>query len=668
MATVRQLEIEKQQRIQLALKGLHGAINRMVETNPDAQIKKSLGQAALLVEQIANSDSTARTRQRTFEDTIGYVQESLPMHPDVSKAVVEAVEATANQVYRAAPADLWVQSIDKYDVNQEARNKAKEKAKKEGQLFDPVPYEDNAKKQVKALLKSQASRDALYEGTFPEGEEPKVARQAFLEFLALHERNIRGVIGHEPPKLEQLLGPEGVRLYKAAVEEEVKSRHYRDAVFLKSTKHYTGAKWDKKMVLWVGGPSAAGKTFGSQTAVEAMAGYMPKSDQDQSGNDVVSVDGGIDREVSQMRQLVLAVTLAKGYRGIYDLHENTKLNVKKHVKNAALLDDELSLVIPETFVESMLLNRFNKEGAYKINEMRDFHNDVRILQAFSEVVPEAGQEDRFKTSVKHSGTTRAWLDEHEAFDASDIYMNNRNLPCESKAYGKKGFNLGRYASKIARENFVNLDPTGLTISIVNDLVFVKRVNGQWLECGFDDHPDFKLANRDFETWQSEKELNPDTADLREWWTARREKGLLVKPEITFIPNDLITIKINSVDMPELAFVHVTRRDFDNFRQAHSQKRQNTLAFYTWAMENQDHLTTPLDQLFEYKKGYDSVPRVRSAPVSLLAMEESAIQPDAVDKPRSANTTPDRKQIAERLKRHQSTTETVTNRQEAKKSR
>ena len=50
-----------------------------------------------------------------------------------------------------------------------------------------------------------------------------------------------------------------------------------------------------------------------------------------AGNSVVSVDGGVEREVSQMRQMVLQVAVTRGYKGIGDLHKNTKLKTKQIV-------------------------------------------------------------------------------------------------------------------------------------------------------------------------------------------------------------------------------------------------------------------------------------------------------------------------------------------------
>jgi hypothetical protein len=80
------------------------------------------------------------------------------------------------------------------------------------------------------------------------------------------------------PKISmaEILGADGLKLYKAAIEEEGKSRAFREAVFLRSVQHHDGPALDKKALLWVGGPSASGKTFAANSVFKTIAEAAPK--------------------------------------------------------------------------------------------------------------------------------------------------------------------------------------------------------------------------------------------------------------------------------------------------------------------------------------------------------------------------------------------------------
>ena len=124
--------------------------------------------------------------------------------------------------------------------------------------------------------------------------------------------------------LQELFGKEGAALYKAAIAEERESKAFRQAVFLQSLKHHPGPQWSKRLILWIAGPSGSGKSYSSDAAIKKIEAEVLQNETGlTTGNNVVSIDGGIERNISQMRQLVLQVALQKGYTGISDLHQNT---------------------------------------------------------------------------------------------------------------------------------------------------------------------------------------------------------------------------------------------------------------------------------------------------------------------------------------------------------
>ncbi|MCS5708103.1 hypothetical protein CC99x_004215 [Candidatus Berkiella cookevillensis] len=572
---------------------------------------------ALIEDLETAKDKSAIERAVIFNSVLKNVQILFDQDPLLAQTLSEIIQLAENKIYHRAPAEEWVQHIGEYDLSQEAQ------AILQRETEAPPIEEFDAHQAVHALLSSDESRTLLYTGAFAEGEEQTNARDTFLRFLENRHLNLPQENTRPRPTTDMklFLGEEGVRLYKAAVNEEMRSRSFRDAVFLKSVQHYEGQKWDKKLVLWVGGPSASGKTYGASSAVKAMAEKMPSLEGDESGNYVVSVDGGIEREVSQMRQMLLQAALTKGYKGISDLHANTKLSVKEYVKAAALEEDSLSLVIPETFAESALLKRFDAAGAYKENEMRAYHQDPRIIQAFSEVVAETSKDERFKISVKHMGEGRAWFNERDEFDDDSIKMNNREIGCESKVYDSKGFFIGRYASEQAREILKEMDPNGSYIRIVNDLVFVKKdQSGKWRECGSDDTPDFKLAARDFEKWKSERRGDLNTHDLKEWYAEQRQQGHLAKANIMIVPNDIVNIEVKSKENPDVKGLKISKRDYDRFLAEIHPEKPSFARVTGWCLDQAEigKLITPLDLIVQYKEGV--MRRTVSAPAF---MERSA---------------------------------------------
>lgn len=578
-------------------------------------------------------DQLPAQRAEIFNTVLQDLNTSFAQEPQLLETLTEIIRLTENKIYQRAPADEWVQHIGNYDLSQEAQAISV----RQGASTDGL----DAHQAVQSLLTTDESRALLYTNTFPEGEEQTNARDAFLKFLEGRHLSLPQETTKPRPTVDMklFLGEEGLRLYKAAVDEEMRSRSFRDAVFLKSVQHYEGDKWDKKLVLWVGGPSASGKTYGASSAVTSMAEKMPSSGEDKSGNYVVSVDGGVEREVSQMRQMVLQVALAKGYKGIKDLHENTKLSVKEHVKAAALKEDSLSLVIPETFAESALLKRFDAAGAYKQNEMRSYHQDPRIIQAFSEVIAEQGNDQRFQTSVKHMGSSRAWFKEEDEFNDDAIRMNNRDIGCESKVYDSKGFIIGRYASEQAREILKAMDPNGYYIKIVNDLIFVKQDSkGNWQACGSDDTPGFKLSARDFDRWQFETTNGLHNQGLKEWFAEQRKSDNLAKANIVIVPNDMVKIAVESKDNPDVKALNISKRDYERFLADIHPEKPSFARVSGWCLEQAEagKLITPLELIVQYKEDVH-LRRVVSAPALLERTKQPEHTQEVPPPPRTHST-------------------------------
>ena len=400
-----------------------------------------------------------------------------------------------------------------------------------------------------------SAKKALYRGTH-KGVEPRSAREDFIRFLSiefLKEVPLRRDESHknQAVKLKDLLGGEGLKLYKRAVEEESKSKSFRDAVFLKSLKHQAGSKWLKRLVLWVGGPSSAGKTYASDHILETLSTHVSKplgeTKGDNSGNDVAFIDGTFERETSQMRRMVLQMALATGYKGIVDLHKHSNaLVVKGYVRDAALASEDINILIPDTFVRDPLA--IEKE----MTHYQQLGREGKVVQVFSEVKSQSAETriarqlcaQHFKTAVKNMGESRAWG--RAPFYAHQIAMNNTDIGCESKAYQKNYFQLGSECTAAARFVYQEKSQDGLMLEVENDLIYLKKDSAEsWVFCEFSDDltgqvegKDFiRVTNRAYEAWLALKETEEGLPDLPTWYQQNKHDKALTGPVITLQGNE-----------------------------------------------------------------------------------------------------------------------------------
>lgn len=384
---------------------------------------------------------------------------------------------------------------------------------------------------VEKLLGKEVMNNVLHEGTASGVKENREKFVALLNEVLIDRNNDMVKQGNSPAEdavpLEKLLGKNGVELYKKAIEEERNSREFRNAVFLKSTKHYEGKKWDKQLIMWVGGPSASGKSYGANAAVKAVGDSVMKKmrPDNREGNDVVSIDGGVEREVSQMRQLVLQVAIKKGYPGIKDLHANTKLNIKPTVRKAALAA-RMNVVIPETFANPIAMSKLKK-----------YDKIENSVQVFSEVTPAAGMDDNFQMTVERMGNERAWKSKYGKEHSKDsaVTFNNYHIGVESKNYNKKFFQHGKKGSLNERDEYMKVSKDKVYVGIVNDLIYVNKEGGNWKQCtDIKEKGEMKLSVRDFQAWQEQRKTSNAIPDLPQWLEIQKQNNNLAKLDVNIV--------------------------------------------------------------------------------------------------------------------------------------
>lgn len=360
---------------------------------------------------------------------------------------------------------------------------------------------------------SQEAAKALYEDC----QTSEGKREEFLR--KFHERLSRippanRSDGRQPTTLLEMFGgdKELFSLYLEAIKEEKNSCEFRDAVMTCAAEEQVDGNPcpGQKMVMYIGGPSGAGKSHCRKEFVKKVkeikeyeASLQEKKEEFEAHSEqksfVVSIDGGIDRELCQIRQIVLQAALAKGYSGISDLHKNTDTSVKGYLKTAAMVEGKhMHVVIPATFIAEafQLIPMFSalakRKDVYQVfAEVRADENDLTGLS-------QKDAYESFGETTFYNGVSRSYYDEEKEFKMEDLKINNRNIPCESKVYERKYFDLGVQFSRKAKyffKRFTNpKSGNALVLSNDSDNVHVKREpSGNYVQTS--SAPDVKHVTR-----------------------------------------------------------------------------------------------------------------------------------------------------------------------------
>nr|AGC71865.1 hypothetical protein [uncultured bacterium A1Q1_fos_2140] len=310
----------------------------------------------------------------------------------------------------------------------------------------------------------------------------------------------------------ELLGPKGLELYKLALEEEMYCFQYRLAVFNESTVHIAGEKFQKRPVVFIGGPSGSGKSHAAEAIRLKLCELLPTVAGNKEGKTFVSVDGGDVRKVSQMRKLLIRAANLQGFTGVSDLHAQSAVleKVKFMVESAALNNKKhkFCIIRPETF-SNWWINRELNNSMKKISQSED----SQLI--FSMVIGEDG--DNFQRVVEYMGESRAWKSDGFSdltLDSLDLNETEKGLK-ESKEYGSMGFWFGKTGSNEAFEAFKRLqldnDKPFLSFEIVNDLILVTPARdntGQWEPAGPNSENALIVSRRVYEDWKTLRESDP----------------------------------------------------------------------------------------------------------------------------------------------------------------
>lgn len=428
----------------------------------------TIGLGALLASTVkmkVSNISKKVNRRESFLDLFNkaFIQEKIITKPLLASHLADTAQAIKSN---------FVNSIDYYDC--------------EGLDSNTV------KKTVEEFLGANASK--LFGGCNANQE----ARVAFIHFMCdriYQQMDNSAKIDKPPIPIYKFLGDEGVKLYKAALEEEYLSENFRAAVCLDSIEDLGSPIIPATII--IGGPSASGKT----SATKKLIDELKEGVHENGSTKLLTIDGSIERKFSQMAQLLLQVAHNKGYQGVIGLEEHSSTPIKEFIFKAAKNNSKISLVIPLTFALEGAASIL-AQGALKVtNSLKTpFKRAKKTRTQFIYAeVRRGGDSSQFQTAAAVMGNKRAWEPHNKSNVDADTGQikppspNNRTIKSESKAYHKEYFKMGLKGSKAVRKAVISKkskpkrsDMAIRLFSIKNDLASLHKTNDHWTELSLEE--------------------------------------------------------------------------------------------------------------------------------------------------------------------------------------
>ena len=417
--------------------------------------------------------------------------------------------------------DEWKKHIGKYQLMDDDKH--------------IIPTTKVALEKVDDILTNPDAKKAFYEGCPPENSPEKTtARQALIDYMFDHvyEKRMEIItIDKGPIKIKALLKGEGHKLYLAALKEEQESRSFRAANLLGAHTFIEGEP-KKAAVLVVAGPSASGKSTATNEFMKKLSkDILPPNTTTArvQGNHFIAIDGSIEREYSQVSQLVLQIAKDNlGYQGVKGLEKRHGLPKIKTIMNKAVKKQtDVSRVIPDTFASPWYIPKFIQElrVEIKINKLKkeaEKNGQIFVMGGVHSPSHAKEDENKFQVTVGIMGNKRAWAKKLTQVIVDSIMPNNRKIGSESKAYQGSYFKGGLFGSSYAEIAYLKNVQNPIIMQFKNDLVAMRSdPNGEWIKVTPKDIKNAKksddasiyfdsvlLSARDLEKWQ-----NFDKTDL-----------------------------------------------------------------------------------------------------------------------------------------------------------
>lgn len=297
--------------------------------------------------------------------------------------------------------------------------------------------------------------------------------------------------------MNSFLKADGINLYNKALEEEANSKEYMNALLCKSTKTIEGPPLEKRPIIIVGGPSSSGKSTAVDLVLERASETLARKQivgDDAPPNYAVIIDGGITRELSQIRKLAIHAANVQGYTGIKNIQDAAYKKpldkAKQRVINTCYASSNLGMIIPETFANP--LSRGNLLADIQKNFAAE---DTQVI--FARV--DSFDEEMFAMAVDYLGERRAWEMEFDE-DALADYDLNADVK-ESKPRDKNGYTFGRDGSRNVEKKFQSNIPGMISFMVHNDMIFVAPNQGSYEKVRKPSNETILISQGAFEDWQ-----------------------------------------------------------------------------------------------------------------------------------------------------------------------
>lgn len=428
--------------------------------------------------------------------------------------------------------------------------------------------EKNAQEFVDGIFSDSTARAKLYKGTnlVEEDEEYGVlntktsAREAFVSYLEERFDSMSECTQSMDDKImspkdarvsmDDLFvgdGGKGKKLYQKAVAEERSSVHFRNALIATSCKQYGEQKWDKRLAITTVGPSVTSKVDLADKTIKSLDSTMsdkPKvTNSEGTANTVLFIDTDLEKELSQMRNLLLKTAVKKGFSGVKDVDkvEEKIPSVTRRLISAAQEQPDLNICVSSNSGDSV----YKKFSA----------DNEDVLKVLINVTAE--DKKAFKDNVVSESNKSAWVCDPEAYRTQatqEISLDGTSAGGNSVKYGSDtNFDLARSQADMARARYAERIDSGMNnrviVDVSDDVVRLRYTNKEKTEvtlCNGREASDVSMTTKEYADYKKflKEQQNPslqmgsmfkkkktgvDPTSPEAWLAQRRTKNPSIPP-------------------------------------------------------------------------------------------------------------------------------------------
>jgi hypothetical protein len=410
-----------------------------------------------------------------------------------------------------------------------------------GEYGNSLDSATSIQKEVDSQL-SEKAKGELYKRTSP--TDKTKAREDFISYL---EKKFDSMPKCQASMGEKVADPQraitsikelfagdkkGIQLFERAIAEEKTSKDYRNAVFLASHKSCGENKWKDRLAIMVSAPSGSGKSFLSQKIFDAIDdtinGGQRKTFNEETGvNSVIVVDGDIERELSQVRQLMLQTAAKKGFSGIKDLQNKTDagFKIKDIILATAKAQPNFNICV-NTSHDKHYFSDMKKQSDPDALPLKE------VLVTLSGSDPKKAMENAML--AERTNALLSSPDDFAACKTQQIDLHGSHVSCSSKEFGDSTvYEYGARNAAASTQYFTDKINKGasnrVVINLESDIVRVKYTNPsdptKIKECSPKERSDLIMSAPEFRKYnQFVKDSSLGMKSPTDWLKQHRSKN------------------------------------------------------------------------------------------------------------------------------------------------